>query len=158
MTEAPKQRINCVCGVEFSVQGSADSDEHIHCPVCGSYYDTELRFQISKAQVATLKAHRSEWDKNVVRADRLPDGVVWQPIETAPRDGTDVLLWWPYWRKKPIIGRYENHPTGGYWNTEAKLIEYGQGVPDNNEDPTHWKPLDAPPKVATATETREGGE
>ncbi len=65
----------------------------------------------------------------------------WLDIELAPKDGTKVLLWWPYWRKHPVIGYYRN----GIWDTEAKLIEYGQGAPDNDEDPKLWMPLPAPP-------------
>jgi hypothetical protein len=32
--------------------------------------------------------------------------MTWQKIETAPKDGTLVLLYWPYWHRGPTIGRY----------------------------------------------------
>lgn len=76
----------------------------------------------------------------------------WQPIETAPKDGTEVL-----------VGRYVNgewrlcqagwhhfpgcdNPIQGYepdvwwWNCDA---DWG-GITDD-EGPTHWMPLTEPP-------------
>ena len=66
----------------------------------------------------------------------------WQPIETAPKDGTEILGWtgsmfliveWneQKWHKKPAP----------YWDSGRPSItwmrEYGQ--------PTHWMPLPDPP-------------
>lgn len=70
----------------------------------------------------------------------------WQPIETAPRDGTEVLLWWPYWRRRPVIGKWD----GSTWVSEVKLYFYGTGSPypdDSDSDPKNWMPLPAPPEV-----------
>jgi len=57
--------------------------------------------------------------------------MTWQPIETAPRDGTWVLLYSPN----------ENQPAVAYFN--------GHAWDDNGDggfwfEPTHWMPL--PPK------------
>jgi hypothetical protein len=69
----------------------------------------------------------------------------WQPIETAPRDGTRVLgfdttafnkdqevavvNWWP-------------NGDGGYWSLSVP----GAGYLDSDEfAPTYWMPLPAPP-------------
>jgi hypothetical protein len=57
----------------------------------------------------------------------------WQPIETAPKDGTDLLLWWPYWSKIPVHGYWSL----GEWASLSAISE-GDG-------PTHWMPLPAPP-------------
>ena len=68
----------------------------------------------------------------------------WQPISTAPHDGTEVLLWWPYWRKRPVIGVWKQ----GEWQTEAKLWDYGTGSPEELEkaQPQAWQPLPIPPQ------------
>lgn len=66
----------------------------------------------------------------------------WQPIETAPRDGTEVILW-------DVFG-----VTTAYWGWSddyAKEIGY---IPTwwatypgahNPQTPTHWMPIQPPP-------------
>ena len=71
----------------------------------------------------------------------------WQPIETAPQDGTQVLLWDDH-RKVAISGRWEryggSHDVDGYecswegWNSDVG-IPWGDG-----EEPLHWMPLHPP--------------
>ena len=73
----------------------------------------------------------------------------WQPIETAPKEGTRILL--------TANGRV----TIGFWATDAVIFEGGEGphwVEFECEDfyysrhlidadtPTHWMPLPEPPK------------
>jgi len=72
----------------------------------------------------------------------------WQPIETAPRDGTDIILYEPATVSFP--GELK---TGKWWNAwygdETKpgwIIsncdeEYGWYI-----EATHWMPLPKPPK------------
>lgn len=58
----------------------------------------------------------------------------WQPIETAPKDGTSVLLW--FTRAEPQIGRFRRGHgarTRRWW------------VGDFWIEPTHWMPLPPPP-------------
>lgn len=62
----------------------------------------------------------------------------WQPIETAPRDGTVVMLWWPYWRSRTVIGYYQS--IAGTWCSNEALSDH--------EPPTHWQPLPPPPEAA----------
>lgn len=61
----------------------------------------------------------------------------WRPIETAPRDGSDVLTWWD--GKRRIAWSYDRKgpwlTAGDAWNMDC--AEYTQ--------PTHWMPLPAPP-------------
>ncbi|WP_265500045.1 DUF551 domain-containing protein [Paracoccus beibuensis] len=67
----------------------------------------------------------------------------WRPIETAPKDGTWFLGWWPESRN---LGRQEAIMPGK-WNDAPHLEEPRfQDVHDNTlEQPTHWMPLsDAP--------------
>ncbi len=65
----------------------------------------------------------------------------WQPIETSPKDGTDVLVYEPgyvvailHWHtvKTKTAASYP-----GYWTD-------GDGL--NWYKPTHWMPLPEPPK------------
>jgi hypothetical protein len=78
--------------------------------------------------------------------------VGWRPIETAPKDGTPVLVgheqavfsaWW----EKDGTQTNTNHP-GWVDGTTNSYEEY------TTYEPTHWMPLPAPP----ATATPEGGE
>jgi len=58
----------------------------------------------------------------------------WKPIETAPKDGRRVLLYWPHWAHYPIVGLY-----GVYgWASEVALAK--------EPGPTHWMPLPKPPR------------
>lgn len=53
----------------------------------------------------------------------------WQPIESAPKDGTRLMLW--------------DSRAGGYAVTGAWVA----GSADDHETITHWQPLPAPPEV-----------
>lgn len=59
----------------------------------------------------------------------------WQPIETAPKDGTEVLI---------FDGA---NRTVGYFNRYWSLSVMGAYAEDDEiYDPTHWMPLPEPPK------------
>lgn len=60
----------------------------------------------------------------------------WQPIETAPKDGTPVLVWWAHWCNHPIVASWY---VG--WSAEEAISSSGP-------DPTHWRPLPARPADA----------
>jgi hypothetical protein len=61
--------------------------------------------------------------------------VGWQPIETAPKDGTEILA---VWCGKLMLA---------LWNTEANnWQEYSNGDFDTGGELTHWMPLPEPPK------------
>ena len=68
----------------------------------------------------------------------------WQPIETAPKDGT----WFLGWRN----GYYEQDRVQVFRWHEATLPQDSgwMNAPDNHEhgfdyEPTHWMPLPEPP-------------
>lgn len=67
----------------------------------------------------------SPW--NIARA-AIAAAEQWQPIETAPKDGTEVLLW----HVRMDIGR---------WWKVCWLDREGVGM-----NATHWMPLPPPPK------------
>lgn len=76
----------------------------------------------------------------------------WQSIDTAPIDGTKVLLWWRSC-KEPSIGWYAD-PSNlfrSYYHfaQEGWICEGDEVIPKNQQDCTHWMPLPEPPaKVA----------
>lgn len=71
----------------------------------------------------------------------------WQTIETAPKDGTPVLLWVPEFNA-PIQGEWCSSDDGfvdashwvDVWNNDA--IE----TKDGPVNPTHWQPRPPAPK------------
>ena len=68
----------------------------------------------------------------------------WQPIETAPKDGTVVLLWERY-NDVPIVGAYSTHR--GKWYADASNYDTsGDAVVIDKllqEYITHWQPITA---------------
>lgn len=74
--------------------------------------------------------------------DSTPDSEGgWRPIETAPKDGTDVLLHVD-WQPLTVIGFY-----GTRTEDEAtwRVAWDHAAVRDGYDEPTHWQPLPAPP-------------
>lgn len=68
---------------------------------------------------------------------------VWQPIETAPKDGTAVLLYIParrgYFARQDVVPAFWSGWGGGVWENSTS----GGKV---NDTPSHWMPL--PPEPA----------
>ncbi len=60
----------------------------------------------------------------------------WQPIATAPKDETQILIWWEG-DEFMNIGYWEDGKHGGWHSTEGERFE----------SPTHWQPLPAPPET-----------
>jgi hypothetical protein len=76
-----------------------------------------------------------------VRADLVPQ---WQPIETAPKDGTDVMVWDGEVRTLSTWGKTAHVPIYGWlqiaWaDPEDADLMYPQ--------PTHWMPLPSAQKI-----------
>ncbi len=77
----------------------------------------------------------------------------WQPIETAPKDGTEILVWGvtflepgahkAYWSDN----RY-NEPTPQMAWCIANSQDRDYNTADEVRSPTHWMPLPAPPQDA----------
>lgn len=71
----------------------------------------------------------------------------WMPIESAPKDGTFVIVWPPTW--KGVVScaswdddKYAKKPRP-YWR---RADEYGCVGFSREKPPTHWMPLPEPPK------------
>jgi len=75
----------------------------------------------------------------------------WQPIETAPRDGTDVIVGFDradtwivhvaWWRTGEEYGCTANDR--GWWSYTLGSVTQEQL--DEDRTPTHWMPLPDPP-------------
>lgn len=66
----------------------------------------------------------------------------WQPIDTAPRDGTDVLLNAPNWLQ-PVVAYF--HRKELTIAATRRYVGYWEGWSaggDPGGDPTLWKPID----------------
>lgn len=82
---------------------------------------------------ATVKAALEEYDAQIVALKQELDDARtarWQPIETAPKDGSRMLLW-TVWRDG-----FEFADTG-YWSD----LHGGGWVRNGAGTPTHWMPL-----------------
>jgi hypothetical protein len=85
-----------------------------------------------RARLAIEAAHPSPASSAVRRAQPAPGG--WQPIETAPRDGTTVLLF-----------SRDGSAADGYW-LQAGYNGCGAWIwPYVYKTPAHWQPLPEPP-------------
>jgi len=73
------------------------------------------------------------------RITELEQAQAWQPIETAPKDGTAILLYAP-----SEVGRGRTVWPGCYVESYAEWLQIGGGF----VDPTHWRPMPDPPEVA----------
>jgi hypothetical protein len=78
----------------------------------------------------------------------------WQPIETAPRDGSEFQCWWsgtwePRCRFDTDRERFQ------YWGrTDFDQYSWDEWPVDQ---PTHWMPLPPPPSASDAHYARPDG-
>ena len=67
----------------------------------------------------------------------------WQPIDTAPRDGTPILGFDPVRGNITTVSWLQsNGADDGYWN----LCVCGAFADDGEWNPMYWMPLPEPPK------------
>ena len=82
---------------------------------------------------AFIAASRTLVPALVAEIERLLREREWQPIETAPRDGTNVWVYAAPFQDLPGFQcRYGYHPEGGWCVDELREV-------------THWQPLLLPP-------------
>ena len=88
---------------------------------------------------------------------------MWQPIKTAPRDGTAVLVMRDNWpgTKSGHAEKCTGHNTyvAEFWDSEGRdhtgrWVCYMDSVhePTCPVEPTHWMPLPAPPSINSEPE------
>lgn len=106
--------------------------------------------------LAYIEAERQDLAREIAG---FADGLfAWQPIETAPKDGTEVIG--IYYRpaedgfKRVVYGPWTMAWDHNHWRSSwdgSEVIEYmndpfGTDYKDLDSPPTHWMPLPAPPK------------
>jgi hypothetical protein len=64
--------------------------------------------------------------------------IEWQPIETAPKDGTLILVW-----RAAVLDRVAHHGID-MWSDKSQA--WWSSLP--SQQPTHWMPLPEPPRNA----------
>ena len=74
------------------------------------------------------------YDETISKVRDFRRATGWQPIETAPKDGTRILAWHWHWSKQEeVIARWSDDQWQNAW---SELTIH----------PTHWMPLPEPPK------------
>jgi hypothetical protein len=110
-------------------------------------------------------AARDMWAALLAAAPKPPvqAGPAWQPIETAPRDGSKVLLWREGWTVAPVARLAELHDDTGtaygwVFDDEDLCLGVDTGALGWREDfdegsmPTHWQHLPAALKPEDRTD------
>jgi hypothetical protein len=88
-----------------------------------------------KLQLSTPDIDRIEAAISAIESQR------WQPIESAPKDGTRVILGWPGGGIR--YGYFlDNSPIGSWRGWRGPSLE----LPFPSAPPTHWQPLPAAPE------------
>lgn len=82
------------------------------------------------------------------RINAIPDpgavsGQGWQPMDSAPKDGSIVLAWRSGWERPAFVRWvYNNRTKTTFWNDSLEWDAYEM----ESQPPTHWIPLSEPPK------------
>lgn len=104
----------------------------------GEDWDLTIAYMLGAEKANdTIKELRSALAAREAECERLRSALAWQPIETAPKDGTPFLAWNGHWRGVAMYfeARYEEDPE--WVDEQTNYIE---------PEPTHWMPLPTPPK------------
>lgn len=84
----------------------------------------------------------------------------WNPIDTAPKDGTQILLFFPEYENPIQVGYYaiaEQVLNGvvierdEYWKGKWMEFRFIRHSIDGEDHPTHWMPLPAVPLAVSAS-------
>lgn len=103
----------------------------------GSMPPADRERYVTRISQALFEAHKAG------RAE-MKEEANWQPIETAPKDGTRIDVW-----------RRGERLTDVFWSDEEEWWSYmGDTYPiplAASPAPTHWRPLPAPPAIRSIT-------
>lgn len=122
--QAPANLLAAAASLKEMIEVYGSDDDHGPIPIMDR----------AKAALAGITAEAFD-------AAQAPASNGWQPIETAPRDGTHILLldevsgWIGSGNVSPV-----NRSYWGEWDQKG----YGAMFP---HQPTHWRPLPAPPET-----------
>ena len=75
----------------------------------------------------------------------------WQPIKTAPRDMTEIIVFDPTNNPPVFTAAYID---GWSCSVERRYAPKDEYFGDREKRPTHWMPLPTPPSTQEATETK----
>lgn len=110
-------------------------------------YEQGRRDELNKLALAATQKGKREMTKTLDDIKREMDYLqdkgllmVWQPIETAPKDGTDIIVNMP---------QVESGCTFIYWKDGWRLTYDGKFLCPHVTSPTHWMPLPVAPKGET---------
>lgn len=108
---------------------------------------------VQLVEVADVEAMRAGYAAARLEIESLR-GKRWQPIATAPEDGTCVLVYPPTWNDKNCsMAQYESDKYATkprpYWSRDDALGKVGYS---RNKPPTHWMPLPAGPADGESNE------
>jgi|GEM_PF-1769553 len=123
----------CCCG--DSMEGHPSPMTCGHSPVdMWDYHSGEL-LEAYPDDLSALRAH----DEKLLAPHQ------WQPIETAPKDGTEIILWFPF-KDIAINGLYGEVSEGDWETGYRKWMEWLVAdelwfQEDPSQAPTHWMPL-----------------
>lgn len=147
MDDAPELMPCPFCGglPEADIYCHSDNDDGRGIVACGCGAETvgpRLNWvDGSREQAASIAVAVSRWNS---RADLAPQ---WQPIETAPRDGTSVDLWGvnllSHDKRSHRIAGVSFGSVRDWMGQEREDWQHGRG---EDFQPTHWMPLPAPPQ------------
>jgi hypothetical protein len=106
------------------------------CPECDFYLTRPTRTETAAA-----------WNRRTVPSH---EGVVeWRPIETAPKDGTDILVWDG---DAQCVACWDESLAGT--DAPSQWAHCNHFAMDAVEA-THWRPLDAPPALSPNKEDED---
>jgi len=103
-----------------------------------------------------MRSNWQEFDQYMQDADALPMDDDWRTMETAPKDGTTIIICNADAEEPdPCTAHYRD----GRWVCTTKE-DWDQGAPEFREyawhlpEPTHWMPRPAPPESSGGNDVR----
>lgn len=158
MTQPPKSA--ALQALEFMQNEEATYTTSIyggHPDGCDDY-DSEITVDLKTLMGEKVYNHIL----NLLSQASSPQG--WQPIESAPRDGTEIMGGWAYpfhdYSGTPIAWQRGDGREGWFMLCPTGEQPDGKWYPcpwlrENYEQPTHWRPRISPPHNAL---TKTGGD
>lgn len=119
---------------------------YAYCPVTDVRWAARNQAERAHAEATREARIRSALSVPLPEIEGGDKGDGWQLIDTAPKDGTWVLLYWP----TMAITAY---PACGFSHADEYGWELAQDRDYGEIIPTHWRPLPAAPSASIEGET-----